>query len=142
MRKTSKCKYGGTKKKTITIKPHKRKSYRRRDGTVVKGTMVSKHKRKDVGLPGKGPKILPKLKPGKLGKHGYSLAKAATARRRALIKSSKIGTKESKKKMLQTRRRLTILKNYTKRSQPSNYRKYNADEKWLSKRYSKKFPKK
>jgi len=67
------------------------KSYKRTDGTRVK-----KHcfLRKDVGAPGKGPKVVEKamgreIKKGKLGKHGYSTDRPADARHRALAKAVK-----------------------------------------------------
>jgi hypothetical protein len=101
---------------------------------------------KDTGKRGRTKeteKVLPKLRPGKLSKFGYTLDKRADLRRRALMKASKSPRtkKPSKAKMLKTLRRVNVLKNYTKTSQPSNYKKYHADSKWLSKKY-KQMPKK
>jgi hypothetical protein len=116
----------------------RRKSYIRKDGTKVKSTCI-----KDLGKPGRTPKrekVLPKLKPGKLSKFGYETKKPAKDRRRALMKASKNPKtkKLSKKKMLSNSRRLVVLKNYTKRSNPSAYKKYNADANWLLKKYKRK----
>ena len=111
--------------------------YKRKDGKVihVKSTMI-----KDTGKKGRTPKnkrVLPKLEPGKLSGYGYSTRKTKKERQKALMKASKVSGKLSKDKMLQTMRRLTVLKNYTRTSQPSNYRKYNVDGKWLREKYFK-----
>lgn len=110
----------------------RRKGYIKKDGTKVKSTCI-----RDLGKPGKGKKTLPKLKPGELSKHGYSLSKPMKERRRALMKASKRSGKVSKKKMLSNARRLVVLKNYTQRSNPSAHKKYASDSKWLLNEYKK-----
>ena len=79
------------------------------------------------------------LKKGVLTKHGYSLDKNATCRRRALMRASKIGGKLSKPKLNAVRKRMTILKTFTKNTQPKNSQKYSSDAKWLSNVYKKKY---
>jgi hypothetical protein len=115
----------------------RRKAYTRRDGTKVKSTCI-----KDLGKPGrtrKRDRVLPKLKPGELSKFGYETKKPSKDRRRALLRASKNPRtkKLSAKKMLANSRRLVVLKNYTKRSNPNAYKKYNADSNWLLKEYKK-----
>lgn len=53
----------------IDRKAYRRKAYRRKSGVMVKRTKVPRTKFliKDRGKPGRGPKILPKLKKGGLG---------------------------------------------------------------------------
>ena len=77
------------------------------------------------------------MKYGKLP--GYHLAESMLQRRKALLENCKIYDVKTKikkldiKKMILVKKRLTVLRNYTVRSQPANSRKYYADEKWLEK---------
>jgi len=80
-------------------KKKKRKSNSRKIRVCVKATTYKRngktihrkaycYERKDVGKPGKGPKLI-EVEPGKLKKYGYSTKKSETARHRALAKAVK-----------------------------------------------------
>lgn len=58
------------KKLTIHRRAYHRKAYTRKDGTRVKASDVpaTTFKREDIGAPGRGKKVLPKLKPGAMTK--------------------------------------------------------------------------
>jgi len=109
-----------------------------REGTTVKGftradgTKVSGYTRQascvvDKGTPGKGPKTLPVPKPGALGKYGYSNVKSMSAkdRRQALTKAVK---KEGYAPIV---RRLNLLANYVKVSDPAFHKLLRSDMKWI-----------
>lgn len=68
-----------------------RKPYTRKDGTKVKGAKVpaSYHMIKDVGAPGRGPKLIIITAKGALTKYGYSTKLPAKERHRALDKAVK-----------------------------------------------------
>ena len=113
-----------------------------RSGYMRGRTLVKPACIKDLGKKGKtkkSEKVLPKLQPGKLSGHGYSLDKKAELRRRALMRASRDPKKGvvTHDKMLKTLRRVVVLKNYTKKSQPQNAKKYSADAKWMQKEYKK-----
>lgn len=95
-------------------------SYKRRGKTVrVKSTCI-----KDVGLPGKGPKLWT-VTPGLLRQYGYDLDVSAAKRHEALRKSVRHDGYAT------TIRRLNAIANYVHRSQPHNYTKYRGDMKWI-----------
>lgn len=79
--KTRKCPSGKIRRKSYI-----RKSYKRKDGKIVKGSKVPSVCIKDMGKPGKGKKLFT-LKKGDLVKHGYSLKISVEQRRNALQKS-------------------------------------------------------
>ena len=60
----------------------RRKAYTTKNGVKVKAKCI-----KDQGLPGKGPKLIPKLNEGTLG--NYSTKKSDLSRHRALMKASR-----------------------------------------------------
>jgi hypothetical protein len=91
---------------SITIKGYKRHGYTRSDGTHVKATHVATHKRVDLGLPGHGPKTLPKISHPV---EGYHTTMKSTQRH--------------------------ALANYTARSQPQNAKKYKKDADYLFKKH-------
>tara|TARA_B110000495_G_C22579498_1_gene348184 strand:- start:59 stop:448 length:390 start_codon:yes stop_codon:yes gene_type:complete len=67
-----------------------RKSYKKKNGTVVKAVVVAPKCIKDKGKPGKGPKILPKILKGKEGslvRLGYSIDENQGIRKVALKKA-------------------------------------------------------
>jgi len=57
-----------TRKLTIKRKGYWRKGYTRKDGTKVKRTWVpaSSYKIRDIGAPGRGKKVIPKMRPGRM----------------------------------------------------------------------------
>lgn len=73
-------------------------------------------------------KPLPELKKGELP--GYHLKDPMKKRRNVLVKLSK----NDPDKMLKVKKRLTVLRTYTKKSQPDNSKKYKKDEMFLKKK--------
>jgi hypothetical protein len=110
---------------SITIKGYKRHGYTRSDGTHVKATHVATHKRVDLGLPGHGPKTLPKISHPVEGYH----TTMKSTQRHALL------DKVPKAKILKIARDLQLLANYTARSQPQNAKKYKKDADYLFKKH-------
>lgn len=79
---------------------------------------------KDLGAPGKGPKLWT-VTPGLLGHYGYKLDESAQKRRAALKRSVMNDGYAT------TIRRLLAVSNWVHRSQPANYKKYRADMEWV-----------
>jgi len=84
--------------------------------------------RRDVGRPGRGPKLIP-IEKGKLSRFGYSTKKSARARHAALNKAVKEYGALSVARMLQAQ---IILR---KRTQPHVRRIFEEDRDWLEKKY-------
>lgn len=104
----------------------RKKSYRTKRGTKVRSTCI-----KDKGLPGKGPKILPKPKSGILEKYGYKNIKnlTATQREEILEKAAKqLGYKDIIK-------HLTLIHNLSHRSNPEVAKLMKHDQEKISKIY-------
>lgn len=104
--------------------------YYRSDGTYVKEHYRKAVCVKDVGLRGKTPKskrVLPPLEKGGLGKYGYANVKKTTAnsRRKALSKGVK------KEGYLPIMRRLVLVANYNKNSDPEAHKRMRADVEWM-----------
>lgn len=103
----------------------RRVAYTTRRGTRVKSTCVP-----DKGKPGRTPphlRVLPKPTPGVLGKYGYSGVKQLSAAQRhaALRRSIR------KEGYMKTMRRVNLIANYTKLSDPAAHRIYRADVNWM-----------
>jgi hypothetical protein len=107
-------------------------SYRRKLPHSKRTIRVSRVCIKDVGRPGKGKKILPKLKPGKLSQFGYEkIIDLSTPERQHILKIAidKIGHRE-------IIGRLTVLANYTKLSNPKFHKIIKNDQEWVSQKYN------
>ena len=121
---------GGAKKcpaGEIKRKGYQRKSYVAVTGAHVKKARVPASCVKDRGAPGKGPKILPKVKaPGFLREAGYSLSLPETKRHSALRKAA------HKESLLEVLRRLNLVRNYSK-AEKKNYVKLSKDVEYLKK---------
>lgn len=103
----------------------KRSGSRKKVTYCVKPTCI-----KDLGKPGKGPKLW-SVTPGLLGKYGYTLKKLAEPRRKTLKRAVRA---EGYNEII---KRLVAVSNYVKLSQPGNYRKYRGDIEWLKKNKNK-----
>ena len=80
----------------------------------------------DRGKPGRGPKILPKLKKGTLG---VDFSKSAMTRRRVLVRLAKrIGERRVMGKL----RAIQVL---TKRTNPTVSKKAKSDARWIAKSF-------
>jgi len=99
-----------------------------RQGKVVIHRRGYTYMRKDVGRPGRGPKLIP-IEKGKLSRFGYSTKKSARARHAALNKAVKEYGALSVARMLQAQ---IILR---KRTQPHVRRIFEEDRDWLEKKY-------
>ena len=100
----------------------------RRKGKLIhrKGYL---YRREDVGVKGKGLKVIPPLKVGELTKHGFALYKPAKSRRQAIIESVK------EDGYVSTKGRLWALVQLLKRTVPIYSKRAKSDFKWLVKNY-------
>ena len=102
--------------------------YRGKIRVHVKAT--KKHKaytqtRKDLGLPGKGPKTFPIIEKGTLKKFGYATSKGLVARRKALAKAiQEYGA-------LTVWHKLDVMVKVRKRTQPEAREVFQADRDWV-----------
>jgi hypothetical protein len=109
---------------------YKKKSYRKKDGTKVKGSKVKSSCIEDKGKKGKGRRLFVIKDNGFLRQEGYSLKKSQSARRVSLRKASK------EKGMLSVLRHLNAIRTLQK-SNATNYKKLDADVKYIQKEYKK-----
>jgi hypothetical protein len=86
---------------------------------------------KDRGRPGKGPKVLPKLKEGSLTQFGYSMKSKSRSRHTALNKAVK------KFGAASVSRKLNVLAIYNKNTSPKTARTARSDRKYVMKSRSK-----
>lgn len=106
----------------------RKKSYKTKRGTHVRSTCI-----KDKGLPGKGPKILPKPKSGLLEKYGYKDIKYLTHKERENIledAARHLGYKDIIK-------HLTLIHNLLHRSNPEVAKIIKRDQERISELYKK-----
>ena len=106
---------------TVHVKPHKSHS---KTGKVehVKGYS---YKKKDLGKPGKGKKVIPIEHEDALTKLGYSTKKSGKARHRALKKAARKYGGHTVWHMLHAQ---VVLR---KNTQPRNRRIFRADRDWV-----------
>ncbi len=97
-----------------------RKSHTKKNGRKVKSTCI-----KDLGLPGKGPVILPKLQQGSLTKFGYSSKNSDIIRRNSLKKAVKKYTKPG------VIHKLNAISVMTKNTNPALSKIYKADMQYV-----------
>jgi len=109
---------------------YKRKSYTKKNGSKVRGSKVRSSCISDVGKKGKGKQLFVLKDSGFLSGKGYSLKKAQSARRASLRRASK------EKGMLPVLKRLNAIRTLQK-SIPDNYKKLDADVKYVQKEYKK-----
>jgi len=98
----------------------RRKSYTTRRGTRVKTACI-----KDLGKTGRGPKVIPPLKQGKLRAYGYSTSIGPTQRRAALMRASRAYGK------LSVLRKLNAVKVLTRNSNPKASAVFAKDLAWI-----------
>ena len=86
------------------------------------------YKKKDIGLPGRGPRIIP-VEKGKLSKFGYSTKKSDQARRAALKKAvDEYGS-------LSVFRKLNAMVIMRKRTQPKARAVFEEDRDWVREQF-------
>ena len=83
------------------------------------------YKRRDVGKPGNGPKLIVITEKGALRRHGYSVKKDEGARHRALTKA--IGEYGA----LSVYRKLNAQYVFRKNYDPKNAARFKADAEWV-----------
>lgn len=107
---------------------HAKPTTYKRKGKLIKRKGYTYRKR-DIGKPGKGPKLIIIKKPGALRKHGYSVKKSETARRRALTSAIKeFGS-------LSVYRKLLAQSVYRKNYDPETAKIFRADADWVRSHY-------
>lgn len=112
---------------TVRKKAFRRKAFTRKDGVRVKATNIpaSTFKIKDRGRPGRGSKVLPKLKKGTLGGPGFF---KKSAKGRHIIESR--AAKRKGEKVVQGK--LQAISTLNKRTNPDVSRKAAADRRWVA----------
>lgn len=101
-----------------------REGYVRKDGVVVSPTLIE-----DKGKPGKGPKLLPKLRSGTLTRHGYSSKLPMEERREALAKAVDA---EGPTVVI---RKLNVVATLNKNTHPHLAKELKADSAWVKSTY-------
>lgn len=110
---------------TILRSGYVRKAYTRSDGVRVKRAVVPATRITDRGLPGKGPKVIPTLKKGVLGKYGYTSRKSAVKRHSALKRAE---SGESYKRVID---QLVAVRTLNRNTNPRTAKVFNSDIKWM-----------
>jgi hypothetical protein len=100
----------------------------RRKGKTIKRKGYT-YRRKDIGKPGKGPKLIVIKGKGALRKHGYSVKKSEVARRRALASAIK------EYGALSVYRKLNAQYVFRRNYDPKNAAKFKADAEWVKERF-------
>ena len=108
----------------VPATPFRRGHIRHISGKTVR---VVSHRVRNRGLPGKGPYILPPMRPG--GLFGWKAASPITARHRALSTAMHYETP------LSVFRRLQLLARYTKRTSPSTRRTALQNAAWVRRKF-------
>lgn len=104
--------------RTVTVKPHKRRS------TLVESKCV-----KNTGLPGKGPQSIGPLRKGELSKYGYTLKISQAQRHKALKKAiNEFGA-------LGVYRKLDAVAKLTSRTIPEASKQFEGDRDWVKEVY-------
>jgi uncharacterized protein DUF5771 len=106
---------------------YRRKSYVKSDGTRVKSTYVKPVCIKDLGKPGKGPKVIGKLTRGGLRKFGYDTHSKSSERHIALLKAI------NKDGYATIVRRVNAIHVLTKNTNPKLSKKLESDLKFVEK---------
>lgn len=122
--------YGRTKRASYdrTILVHVKPTTYRRKGKTVKRRGYT-YRRRDIGKPGKGPKLIVIKEKGALRKHGYSIKKSEAARHRALASAvAEYGA-------LSVFKKLNAQYVFRKRTDPAAARIFEADRDWVRDQY-------
>lgn len=118
---------------SVHRKGYERKGYTRSDGTRVAAARVasSDFMIRDRGKPGRGPKVIPKLKAGKLGGPGFLKRPLATQKR---LLSKSVG--KSRRGYRSTLGRLQAIANFGKRTfTPTQKARIRSLRRWVVKKY-------
>ena len=121
-----KCPKGMIVRDAYSRKAHSRRS-RSGKSLKIKPRNVSASCIKDRGNPGKGPRLIPKLAKGTLGKFGYAKDKPLSVRMKALIKASKTDPGGA----LSVYRRLIAIATLLKNTDPESHKRFRSDARRL-----------
>jgi len=125
----------------ILRNPYERKSYRKKDGTLVKGSLVLPSCITDRGMPGKGSKkIFIDPNDHLLSEHGYDNVKSLSKSKRQeiLVKAIDSLKKKGKTEMVafnEIIHRLIGRANLQKKTNPDVYKIFKEDQEFISKMY-------
>jgi len=109
---------------TVRVRP----TTYRRNGKIIHRRGYT-YKRKDIGKPGKGPKLIKIKERGALTKYGYAIKKSPQARRRALRKAIKeYGALSVYRKLMA---QYVFRKNYA----PDQAARFRSDAEWVRDNY-------
>lgn len=86
---------------------------------------------RNLGLPGKGPRVIPVRKTGALTRFGYSVSSPASKRHRALTAAIRRG----KQSPLSVFRRLQAIATLSKRTMPMYARLYLKNRNWVRSKF-------
>ena len=123
--------------RTIVRKGYWRKAYVTRKGTHVKKTWVPPRRIRDLGKKGKGPRVIPRLRKGRLTQFGYHVSIRGKAvspeiRHAALRKAV---AKYGKNRVIDMLNAVAVL---SKRTRPRNCKAYRSDMRWVDRGMKKK----
>lgn len=116
----AKGKRHGSRKMSVAYRQVVREGYTRKDGVHVAPTLIE-----DRGLPGKGPKLIPKLRQGTLRRHGYD-SKASKAERHAALRRA--AEAEGPTVVI---RKLNVVATLNKNTNPKLSAHFKADSAWV-----------
>jgi hypothetical protein len=108
--------------KTIMVSGSPTRRYQSAKTVRVSPTVI-----RNVGRPGKGPKILPPMRKGMLTMYGYSTSAPNTVRHTALMRAAMANSP------LTILKRLRLVATYTRRSNPRVSRLYLKNRNWVKK---------
>lgn len=144
-RKKSSSSYGRRKKLRVKVKPTRFKQSAKTYTIRRKGKKITVHrkaklvtrkgytaKRKDVGAPGRGKKVIKKIERGKLKKYGYSTSKSTQARHKALAKAVKAYGSDEVWHMLHAQ---IILRLHQKGKAAKTRKIFEQDRDWIAQKY-------
>lgn len=103
-------------------------TYVRRTGTRVR---VGPTRIRNLGLPGRGPIIIPVKRPGMLTRYGYTAKQRLAGRRRTALRRAISGGQTP----LQVFHRLNAIQKLSSRTRPVYAKRYSANKQWLSRKY-------
>ena len=103
-------------------------TYRRRSGTRVR---VPPMRIRNLGLPGRGPVIIPVKPSGMLTRYGYTPKQRLAGRRRTALRRAMSAGQTP----LQVFHRLNAIQKLSARTRPVYAKRYSANRSWLSRKY-------
>ncbi|MBW2672007.1 MAG: hypothetical protein JRD89_01160 [Deltaproteobacteria bacterium] len=120
----------------VRRKGYWRRGYVRKDGVRVKRCYVppATFLIRDRGKPGRGRRVIGRMEPGELRKHGYAINKSARARRLALGKAIREDGAATVWRRLHAQ--VILRKNARRGSAQARARaRFEADRDWVAKKY-------